>query len=181
MKVSLVPHRRPPNGYRSRLNREQSRLSMLSIPIISVLLGSMVTALPIITTQAILPPLGLMIFLSWRLLRPGFWPMWSGFPLGLFDDIFSGSPFGSAALIWSLMMIALELIDSRAVWRDYLQDWLVAAIIIALSIVGGWFFLGLSGAKPHLETLAPQIILSIFCYPLIVRLVSRLDSWRLAT
>lgn len=181
MKAGIGAGWRAPGGRRSRLNREQSRLSMLAIPIISTLLGSMVTALPIFTSQAILPPLGLMIFLGWRLLRPGFWPMWSGLPLGLFDDIFSGAPFGSAALIWSLIMIAMELIDARAVWRDYLQDWAIAAIIIALSILAGWFFIGLSAAKPHAAVMVPQIILSILYYPLVVRLVSWLDSWRLAT
>lgn len=181
MKARIGPRRRTMGGYRSRLNREQSRLSMLAIPIISVLLGSMVTALPIITSQAILPPTGLMIFLAWRLLRPGFWPMWSGLPLGLFDDIFSGAPFGSAGLIWSLIMIAMELIDSRAVWRDHWQDWAIAALFIALAILAGWFFLGLSSPRPDAGVMTPQIILSILCYPIIVRLVSRLDSWRLAT
>jgi rod shape-determining protein MreD len=46
------------------------------------------------------------------------------------DDIFSGQPFGSAGLLWSLAMLTIEIIDSRAIWRDYIQDWLIAALLI---------------------------------------------------
>lgn len=181
MKVPMNVLKRQSRSYESRLNREQSPLRMLAIPIFSVLLGSMVTTLPFIETQAVLPPFGLMIFLAWRLLRPGLWPTWAGLPFGMFDDVFSGSPFGSAALIWSLIMIAIELIDSRAVWRDHFQDWLIASFMIVIALFGGLFFVGLAYVRPDAITLLPQIMLSILTYPLVVRLVAWLDRWRLAT
>jgi rod shape-determining protein MreD len=168
-------------GYKSRLNREQSPISMMAIPILSVLLGSMMTTLPIIETQAILPPFGLMMLIAWRLLRPGFWPAWAGLPLGIFDDIFSGAPFGSAALLWSLAMIAAELIDARAVWRDHWQDWFIASLIIIAVLIGGWVIVGFTGNKPSVLTLMPQILLSLLFYPMVVRIAARLDQWRLAT
>ena len=167
--------------YQSRIEQIQSPTKMLAIPIASVLLGSVITTLPFLATQALLPPFGLMVFLAWRLLRPRLLPMWTGLPFGMFDDIFSGQPFGSAALIWSLSMLAIELLDARAVWRDYLQDWLIAAALIILALCAGNFFVGLVFARPLAATLLPQIALSILLYPLIVRLVAQLDRWRLST
>ncbi len=172
---------RPGREYESRFDREQSTLKMLAIPIASVMLMSMVTTLPFFLAQPLLPPLGLMMLLAWRLMRPGLLPMWAGLPFGLFDDIFSGQPFGSAGLIWSLLMMTIELIDSRAIWRDHLQDWLIASVLIALALLVGLFIAGLAYAAPEAVVLLPQIILSILLYPLVVRLCAWLDSWRLAT
>jgi rod shape-determining protein MreD len=172
---------RPGREYESRFDREPSLLKMLAIPIASVVLASMVTTLPFLTTQPILPPFGFLMFLSWRLMRPGLLPVWSGVPFGLMDDIFSGQPFGSAGLLWSLAMLAIEVVDSRAIWRDYLQDWLIASVLIALVLLGGLWIAGLAHAAPGASTLLPQIILSILLYPLVVRICARLDSWRLAT
>jgi rod shape-determining protein MreD len=172
---------RPGREYESRFDREPSLLKMLAIPITSVVLASMVTTLPFLTTQPILPPFGFLMFLSWRLMRPGLLPVWSGVPFGLMDDVFSGQPFGSAGLLWSLAMLVIEVIDARAIWRDYLQDWLIAAVLIALVLLGGLWIAGLAHAAPGPVILLPQIILSILLYPLVVRICARLDSWRLAT
>jgi len=172
---------RPGREYESRFDREPSLLKMLAIPIASIAMASMVTTLPFLTTQPILPPFGFLMFLSWRLMRPGLLPVWSGVPFGLMDDIFSGQPFGSAGLLWSLAMLAIEVIDSRAIWRDYLQDWLIASVLIALVMLGGLWIAGLAHAAPGPVILLPQIILSILLYPLVVRICARLDSWRLAT
>ena len=165
----------------SRIDRTQSPVKMQAIPIASVLLGSMVTVIPFISSQAILPPFGLMIFLAWRLMRPGLWPMWVGLPFGVFDDMFSGQPFGSAALIWSAIMIGLELLDSRAIWRDYLQDWLIASVVLILALCAGLLFVGLAYARPAIITLLPQMLLSIFLYPMAVRICAWFDTWRLST
>lgn len=172
---------RPGREYESRFDREPSLLKMLAIPIASVVLASMVTTLPFLTTQPILPPFGFLMFLSWRLMRPGLLPVWSGVPFGLMDDLFSGQPFGSAGLLWSLAMLVIEVIDSRAIWRDYLQDWLIASALIAVVLLGGLWITGLAHAAPGASILLPQIILSILLYPLVVRICARLDSWRLAT
>ncbi len=167
--------------YESRLNRENSAWRLRLMPPISVLLASCVQAMPIITAQPILPPLGLMVFLGWRLMRPGIWPTWAGLPLGLFDDIMSGQPLGSSAFTWSIIMLAIEYIDYRSIWRDYVQDWLVAGIMIVFSIVAGWWFVSLAHKAPAIQILGPQIILSLLLYPLTVRFCAGLDRWRLAT
>lgn len=184
MKIPVTSIRlptRPVREYESRFDREQSLLKMLAIPISSVLISSMVTTLPIFTAEPLLPPLGLLMFLSWRLMRPGLLPVWSGVPFGLMDDLFSGQPFGSAGLLWSLAMLAIEIIDSRAIWRDYLQDWLIAALLIIGVLLGGLWIARLAHAAPEPILLVPQILLSILLYPLVVRICARLDRWRLAT
>jgi len=172
---------RPGREYKSRFDREQSMLRMLAMPIASVILASMVTTLPVFSAGPLLPPFGLLMFLSWRLMRPGLWPIWSGVPFGLMDDLFSGQPFGSAGLLWSLAMLIVEIIDSRAIWRDYLQDWLIAALLITAVLLGGLWIAGIAHAAPEPMVLFPQIILSILLYPLVVRICARLDRWRLAT
>ena len=184
MKIPVTTIRlptRPVREYESRFDREQSLLKMLAIPITSVAIASMITALPIFTEEPLLPPLGLLMFLSWRLMRPGLLPVWSGVPFGLMDDLFSGQPFGSAGLLWSLAMLSIEIIDARAIWRDHLQDWIIAAILIAAVLLGGLWITGMAHAAPDPAVLIPQIILSILLYPLAVRICARLDSWRLAT
>lgn len=172
---------RPGREYESRFDREQSLLKMLAIPIASIVLASMVTTLPFFTAEPLLPPFGLLMFLGWRMMRPGLLPVWSGVPFGLMDDLFSGQPFGSAGLFWSLAMLAIEIIDARAIWRDYLQDWLIAALLITAVLLGGLWIVSLAHAASEPALLVPQIILSILLYPLAVRICARLDSWRLAT
>ncbi|OYY71332.1 MAG: hypothetical protein B7Y44_00170 [Sphingomonadales bacterium 28-55-16] len=184
MKIPVTAIRlptRPGREYESRFDREQSVLKMLAIPIASVVLSSMVTTLPIFTAEPLLPPFGLLMFLSWRLMRPGLLPVWSGVPFGLIDDLFSGQPFGSAGLLWSLAILTIEVIDSRVVWRDYRQDWLIAALLIPAVLLGGLWSAGLAHAAPEPGLLVPQMIVSVLLYPLVVRVCARLDSWRLAT
>ncbi len=170
----------PGREYESRIERHQSPLKMLLIPIFSVMAGSMITALPLFTDSPLLPPMGYMMLLAWRLMRPGIWPAWVGLPFGLFDDLYSGQPFGSAALIWSLTMLVIEIVDSRAIWRDHVQDWILAAVAIMLSILGGVALSSLAHRAPDVTVVFPQIVISILIFPLVVRLCARFDNWRLA-
>ncbi len=171
----------PSREYESRIERTQSPLKMLLVPILSVMAGSMVTAMPLFSDGPMVPPLGFMMLLAWRLMRPGIWPAWVGLPFGLFDDLFSGQPFGSAALIWSLTMLAIEVIDSRAVWRDHLQDWFLGATAIILALLGGLGIAGLAHRAPEVDVIVPQMLISVLTFPLVIRLCARLDGWRLAT
>ncbi|WP_164116764.1 rod shape-determining protein MreD [Sphingorhabdus sp. Alg239-R122] len=168
--------------YQKRIDREPSSIRIGLIPIFSVMIGSMlVLFIPYIASMPLLPPLGLMMLIAWRLIRPGLWPIWIGFPLGLFDDIFSGQPFGSAAFLWSLVMIFIEIMDNRFLWRGFWQDWLIAAVSIMLALIGGLLINNIIADAGNLTILLPQIILSIFLYPLVLRIVAWLDRKRLTT
>ena len=37
----------------------------------------------------------------------------------LFDDLYSGQPFGSAIMLWSIAAIALEIVETRLPWRNF--------------------------------------------------------------
>jgi rod shape-determining protein MreD len=150
-----------------------------AVPIVSTMLGSLVTALPIIVQAPILPPFGLVILLAWRLLRPGFWTLWAPLPLGFFDDLVSGQPVGSAMLSWTIAFLAIEVSEQMVLWRDYLQDWMVAAAAIGGCIALGFVAALLAGAQASFITIVPQIIASMLFFPLIERLCARLDVWRL--
>ena len=73
--------------YESRIERYQSPLRMRAVPFLTIMAASMLTALPFFTEGPLLPPMGLMMLLAWRLMRPGLLPVWAGLPLGLFDDV----------------------------------------------------------------------------------------------
>ena len=162
------------------INRVQSPWRANSVPYISVTLASVLPVLILADVMPIAPPLGFLVFLCWRLMRPGFFPLWVGVPLGAFDDLFSGQPFGSAILLWSLTMIALEILETRIPWRGFWQDWFTAGLALVLYILAS---MTISGATltPHLFIAAiPQIILAVLLYPLFSRLVAWLDRFRLS-
>jgi rod shape-determining protein MreD len=153
------------------------RWQRIGVPIASVLLGSLVTIVPVIALNPVLPPFGLLVLLGWRLLRPELFPIWAAAPFGLFDDLVSGQPLGSAILLWTAAFFAIELFDTRLVWRDFWQDWLIAVGGIAFCLIGGRLIA--SPIAAHVDTmLLVQILLSVLLFPLIARLVAWLDRKR---
>jgi rod shape-determining protein MreD len=162
-----------------RLGRQPSRWRLAGTPVITVMLGSLVTALPVIAQSPVMPTFGLLLLLSWRLLRPELWRAWIGVPLGLFDDIASGQPIGSAMFLWTVMLIGVDAIEHRMVWRSYRQDWLIATAAIIFCIAGGVFFAQITGGgsiKPLL--VAPQMLWTVLLFPFVVRQCARIDRWR---
>ena len=163
-----------------RITRERSGLRMRGTPIVMVMLGSALTAmLPIVAQSPVLPPVGLLIFLSWRLLRPEIWPIWIGLPLGLFDDLMSGQPLGSAGFLWTMVTLGIEAVNSRLLWRDYWHDWLIAGISVIFCLTGGMLFVWLTGGGGNIVILLPQMLWSILAFPACLRLCAIFDRWRL--
>jgi rod shape-determining protein MreD len=166
--------------YGSRINRTHSPLRARSIPWLSIILASLLPIVLIADVMPLLPSLGFLMLVAWRMVRPGLLPLWAGVPLGAFDDLVSGQPFGSAILLWSLTMIGIELIEARFPWRAFWQDWLIVGFFGVLMWLAG---LMLSGARitPELLLVAlPQALLAVLLYPVFARLVAGLDRFRLA-
>src|SRR3546814_19082335 len=115
-----------------------------------------------------------MVLLAWRLLRPESLKIWSPVLLGLFDDLLSGQPFGSAMLLWTICFFVIELIEIRLVFRDFWQDWLIAAEAIGFVLLAGRA-LASPIAAPVDTILALQILFSILVFPLFALLVGRID------
>ena len=167
------------DAYGSRINRSHSVVLANLVPWGSILAGSILPVFVIASALPIVPPLGFLLLLGWRLVRPGLLPVWAGLPLGFVDDLFNGQPFGFAILFWSLSLIAIEAIELRLPWRAFWQDWFTAGIITLVYVTAGWLLSGGTPTVHSLVALVPQAVLSILLFPLLARLVSRLDRFRL--
>lgn len=165
--------------YGSKINRTHSPSLAGGLPWASVMVASLVQILPLAAAVPVMPPLGFIVLLCWRLVRPGLLPVWAGFPLGLFDDLLSGQPFGSAILLWSLALLVIEVIEVRLPWREFLLDWLLAAAILAVYLMAAALVSGGRMTAPLLLALLPQLLLSVLVYPIIARMVAWLDRLRL--
>jgi rod shape-determining protein MreD len=163
----------------SRINRTHSSLLAYGMPWLTIMLGSLAPWLPIIAPAPILPPLGFMLLVAWRLLRPGLLPLWAGLPLGLFDDLYSGQPLGNAILLFSLTLLAIELLEMRFPWRNFLLDWLTAAALIVFYLTLAALFSGAKLTLVQLTVIAPQLLLSIVLFPVVARIVALFDRLRL--
>ncbi len=166
--------------YGSRINRTQSPLRASIVPYASILIASLLPLFLLADVMPLVPPLGFLLFLSWRIMRPGLLPMWVGVPLGAFDDLFSGQPFGSAILLWSLTMIAFEAIETRFPWRGFWQDWFTAGLAIVLYVLLAMAVSGAALTTHQLIAAVPQVLLSVLLYPIISRMVAWLDRFRLS-
>ena len=167
------------DAYGNRINRSHSTFLATVVPWGSILVASILPLFPIASALPLLPPLGFLLLLGWRLVRPGLLPVWAGIPLGLFDDLFSGQPFGFAILTWSLALIGIEILEGRLPWRAFWQDWFTAGIVVSVYLALGWL---LSGATPNIHSLialVPQFVLSILLFPILSRIIARLDRFRL--
>lgn len=152
---------------------------LMVTPTLSVILTSLVTTLPIIANAPLLPPLGLLMLLSWRLMRSDVWPIWIGIPLGFVDDLVSGQPVGSAVALWTVIMLAIDLVDRRIVWRDYWVDWMIGGAGLMFALFGGALLARSGGIGGIILLVGPQWLISLFLLPLFMLLVARLDRWRL--
>ena len=176
----LGPPQRSASRYSGGINRVQNPWRANTVPYITILFGSFLPVILMADVMPLVPPMGYMLLLCWRIMRPGFLPLWVGVPLGAFDDLFSGQPFGSAILLWSVSMIVLEIIETRFPWRGFWQDWFTAGIAMVLYIV---LAMVVSGAPLTLHMFVaaiPQIVLAVLLYPAVARLVAWLDMFRLA-
>ena len=164
-----------------RLGEPASRWRMQTVPVVTVMLASALPLmLPMVASSPVLPPLGLLFFLSWQLLRTEMWPVWIGLPLGLWDDLFSGAPIGTAMGLWTLASIAVHYAAHRIYWRGFYHDWGTAALLVALVQA-----LAALITHPHADVarvlglVVPQILLSALLVPLVVRLTGQFDNFRL--
>ena len=148
-----------------------------ALPWATVMGGSLVTIIPVIASVPLLPSFGLLMLLAWRLLAPLALRMWTPALLGLFDDLVSGQPLGSSMLLWQLGFFLIALVDQRTMFRDFWQDWLIAAGVILFVIACGRFLAVPFGA-PVDPVLLCQAMIAILTFPLAARFVAWIDRKR---
>jgi rod shape-determining protein MreD len=149
------------------------------VPVGSTLTATLLVLLPIVANAPYIPPFGFLVLIAWRLLRPEMWTAKAALPLGLFNDLVGGHPLGQSMALWTLAFLILDLVESRAMFRDYWMDWLLAAVLILFHSFGAWLIAYVMGSSAGFHVLWPQIALSIFFYPVVARLVVIMDRWRL--
>lgn len=167
------------DAYGSKINRTHSPVLAYGVPWLTIMLGCLTPLLPIIAPAPIVPPVGYLLLLAWRLARPGLIPMWAGLPLGFFNDLYSGQPIGSSILLFSVTMVAIELLELRFPWRSFIQDWLAAGIFIPIYLVLSALFSGANFGLDRMTLLIPQVLLSVIAFPIVAKLVSLFDRMRL--
>jgi rod shape-determining protein MreD len=150
------------------------------IPAATVVMGSMLSLLPIVSATGWWPDLGLLMLLGWRLLRADAWPAWWAAPLGFVNDLILGNPIGLSVALWAAIMIAMDVLDRRTMWRDYWIEWAIAVVFIAVSEIALWRVAGLLGADvPFNMSSGPAILVGVLCFPVAAFIASRVDRWRL--
>jgi rod shape-determining protein MreD len=163
----------------ARLNRGPRRGADY-IPAATVLFGTLLSLLPIVSPTGWWPDFGLLMLLGWRLLRADAWPAWWAAPLGFANDLILGNPIGLSVALWAAIMILMDILDRRTMWRDYWIEWAIAALLIALSEIAHWWVAGVQGAVvPFNIAVAPAILVGVLCFPVAALAAVRLDRWRL--
>lgn len=161
------------NPFAPPLPRNRAR----ALPWLTVVGGSLVTAVPVVATMPLLPPCGLLMLLAWRLLVPFAMRRWAAAPLGLVDDLVSGQPLGSAVLLWSVCFLLADVLEQRIAFRDFWLDWLIAAGMVAFCLAAGRLFAAPLGA--HVDAaLVVQGTVTVLLFPLATRLVAWVDAKR---
>jgi rod shape-determining protein MreD len=163
---------------RSSFTPPPTALERQAVPVVTTMIGSLLVLLPVIATEPLMPPFGLMVFLGWRLLRGDIWPLWIGLPLGLWDDLFSGQPIGTAMSGWTAIMLVLDALERRTPFRDHRQDWILAGFAITGYLFFALIIAHITGGGTTPLALVPQILLSALLYPLVARACAALDRWR---
>ncbi|MBU6206490.1 MAG: rod shape-determining protein MreD [Alphaproteobacteria bacterium] len=163
---------------RTELMNQPSPIKIKMVPTLSVMIASLSPAFPIVINYPVLPPLGAMVFLGWRLLQRHIWFPWSGVVLGFFNDLANGTP-GTATLTWPMMQLIMDLVDQRLPWRDYHTDWRLGSMLITLYLLLALTIANYTGGRTTVIFIMPQIIISILLFPLCIRVCGALDQWRL--
>jgi len=149
------------------------------VPPLSVIAGTLLSALPIVVETGWFPDIGFLMLIAWRLYRNDVWPSWWAAPMGFANDLIAGTPIGLSVAVWTASMLALDLLDRRTMWRDYWIEWAFASLLILFSEAADWQTASWMGARVPFSFMVPAILLSVAAFPVAAWIVARLDAWRL--
>jgi rod shape-determining protein MreD len=150
------------------------------VPAITVVLASLALAiLPVVSTSGWFPDLGFVVLIAWRLLRSDAFPAWWAAPLGLANDLLSGSPVGLSVAVWTAAMLILDIADRRTEWRGYWLEWALAAILLFGNESAEWRVAQIMGASLPFRTVLPPLLISVLAFPVVAFFAARIDRWRL--
>lgn len=170
----------PQRWYRKEINRTHSPMFATVLPWLSILFGSLAPQWYSVFSSPLMPPFGFIMLVCWRQIRPGVLPVWAGWPLGLFDDLYSGQPFGSGVLLWSATLLIMEVLEARYPWRGILVDWLVGSALVTSYILLSFLIANHGEHSISPAGLIIQVPLAILLLPLCSRFAALGDRLRLS-
>lgn len=155
------------------------RVRRFYVPLATVVAAIFLSLLPMVASAPLIPDFAFLVLIAWRLLRPEMWSARTALPLGLLNDLVAGHPIGQSMALWTTAFLLLDLVDSRAIYRDWWMDWLLAAVLVMFHTFGGWYVGALMGNRAEFAVMLPQAALSMIAYPIVARMIVGLDRWRL--
>lgn len=149
-----------------RLDRNARKL----LPSLTALLLGLVVVFPIGIPQwgKLAPPLMLAAVYYWSLSRPGLLPPSAAFLLGLFQDLLTGAPLGSGALILVLVQWILRSQQRFLANRPFLLLWAGFAPVVFGAVLIEWVVYALFtfAAAPFSEGLV-RALLGFVLFPVV--------------
>jgi rod shape-determining protein MreD len=133
-----------------------------------------------VVVTPLIPDIGFLVLITWRLLRPEIWMPTVALGLGLLDDLVSGHPIGQSMALWTIIFLIFDMVDNRIDYKDFWFDWFYAGLAIILHTAGAWYIAMVMDSTSPFTQLLPQIGFTILAYPVMARLILGLDRWRLA-
>lgn len=120
------------------------------------------------------PMLSLIAVYYWSVYRPDLFRYGSAFALGLFEDVLTGAPLGSGAL---MLLVASAIVVGQYKFfygKPFVVTWWAFAIV-ALAATGiKWLAVSIVfGAIVDLHTIGIEYLLTVALYPLIGWLLAR--------
>jgi rod shape-determining protein MreD len=144
------------------------------LPVVTAMLLGVLAVLPIGIPQwgALAPPLMLIAVFYWSLVRPDLMPPTAAFLLGLFQDMLSGAPIGSGALVMVATQWTMRGQQRFLVNRPFLLLWSAFIPVAAGAGLIEWLVYALINlhAVPILSSLV-RLVLGFALFPVVAWLV----------
>ncbi len=153
-----------------RLDRNARKL----LPAVTTLLLGILVVIPLGIPEwgALAPPFMLTAVYYWSLARPGLLPPSAAFLLGLFQDLLTGAPIGSGALILVLVQWILRSQQRFLGNRPFLLLWLGFAPVVFGAAIVEWIVYALFTFTPApIAQALVRALLGFVLFPVVAGLV----------
>lgn len=148
-------------------------------PVALCAVATVVLALPLRawTLQLPEPVFGFAPAFAWAVVRPSILPPLALLALGLFQDLWWGTPLGFWAVVFLSLHGVVLIMRTSLSGQDFwvLWGWFAAGCAMALSVGVVLATLG-AGTVPNLLGVAAQWSVSIMMYPFAYRLIDRYED-----
>ena len=166
-------------GGSSRAARPLNPGSWLVLPALAVALVTFLLGVPLRVAGFGLPEPVLAIGLSfaWALIRPSMFAPIVLLLLGLFLDLFWGTPLGLWALSLLLAYSAVALARPLMAGQGYVANWAWYVATVAVALGSAYLFTTLDArVRPHIWAVLSQALVTALLYPLVARLIDQFED-----